>query len=54
MIYRFNHFRLDTETYQLEQDGEAVAIEPLMFELLVFLVERHKRVVSRDELFGEL
>ena len=54
LIYRFNQFRLDTESYELSCDSAPVAIEPLVFELLAFLIEHRERVVGRDELFEEL
>lgn len=54
MIYNFDNCRLDTGNYQLSVDGEPVATEPLVFDLLVYLVEHRDRVVSRDELLDTL
>ena len=34
--------------------GREVAMQPLVFDLLVYLVERRSRVVSKDELLGAL
>ena len=39
VIYRFNQFTLDTEGYRLEADGKEIALEPLVFDLLVYLID---------------
>ena len=54
MIYRFNQCTLDTEQYQLKLSDTVVATEPLVFDLLVYLIEHHDRVVSRVELLENL
>ncbi len=54
MIYRFENCVLDTDRYRLEVDDAPVAVEPLVFDLLVYLVEHRARVVSRDELLENL
>ncbi len=54
MIYGFDNFVLDTEKYQLGFSDEPVAIEPLVFDLLVYLIERRNRVVTRGELLENL
>ncbi len=54
MIYGFDNFVLDTEKYRLAFSDEPVAIEPLAFDLLVFLIERRNRVVTREELLKNL
>ena len=54
MIYRFDDFEIDTGSYRLSKSGEPVAVEPLVFDLLVYLVDHCDRVVSRDELFENL
>ena len=48
MRYRFDRFEIDTEHYALSADGAAVHVEPLVFDLIVFLVERAGQVVSRE------
>ena len=50
MIYRFADCELDTDRRELRRKGAVVALEPQVFELLVFLVERPDRVVSKDEI----
>src|SRR5262245_60517278 len=40
---------LDLERRELIRDGQAVAMGPQVFDLLVFLVENRARVVSKDD-----
>ena len=54
MIYTFNQCALDTERYQLSLLDKPVSIEPLVFDLLVYLVENRDRVVTREELLDNL
>jgi adenylate cyclase len=46
----FGDHMLDVERRELRRRGEPVAVEPQVFDLLVYLLERRDRVVSRDEL----
>jgi pimeloyl-ACP methyl ester carboxylesterase/DNA-binding winged helix-turn-helix (wHTH) protein len=54
VIYRFNQCTLDTERYQLSLRDKPVSVEPLVFDLLVYLVENQDRVVTREELLDKL
>src|SRR5210317_628353 len=54
MIFRFQQFELDTERFLLSHEQTAVAIEPLAFDLLVYLIRHRERVVTRDELLQQL
>ncbi|UCH41348.1 MAG: winged helix-turn-helix domain-containing protein [Gammaproteobacteria bacterium] len=54
LIYRFENCALDTDRYRLDVDGAPVSVEPLVFDLLVYLLEHRARVVSRDELLDNL
>lgn len=49
-LYRFGPFELDTAAYELRRDGSPVAVEPRALDVLVHLVRRRDRVVTRDEL----
>jgi len=49
-MYRFSHFELDDEALTLEKRGKLLRVQPLVLELLVFLVRRRGRVVTKDEL----
>ncbi|MBT8082835.1 MAG: winged helix-turn-helix domain-containing protein [Gammaproteobacteria bacterium] len=54
MIYRFDRFELDMARFELRDDGAALALEPQVFALLAFLVERRDRLVPKDEIFEKL
>jgi pimeloyl-ACP methyl ester carboxylesterase/DNA-binding winged helix-turn-helix (wHTH) protein len=54
VIYSFNHSTLDTEKYQLSLSDKPVSVEPLVFDLLVYLIEHRERVVTREELLDNL
>jgi eukaryotic-like serine/threonine-protein kinase len=48
--YYFGGFTLDLESGFLSRGGEEIALRPKSFEVLAYLVERHGRLVSREEL----
>ncbi|XIA66348.1 winged helix-turn-helix domain-containing tetratricopeptide repeat protein [Bradyrhizobium sp. TZ2] len=50
MKYRFAEFEIDLSQQELRRLGEAVHIEPQVFDLIVHLVRNHDRIVSKDEL----
>jgi TolB-like protein len=50
MNFRFGPYTVDTERLELARDGEVIPLQPQAFSLLVFLVERGERVVSKDEI----
>ncbi len=54
MLYRFGSFEVDVSNFRLSENGKTVAIEPQVFDLLVYLVANSNRVVSRQELFGTI
>lgn len=54
MIYQFDQFTLDTDQYRLKQGDETVTLEPLVFDLLVYLIKHRDRVVTREELLENL
>lgn len=54
MKYHFDQFVIDCNLAQLSLNGEALALEPRVFNLLVLLVENRQRVVSKDELVERL
>lgn len=49
--YEFGEFALDLDRGTLLRDGEIIKLRPQSFEVLRHLVERHGRLVSKDELF---
>src|SRR6188768_2944580 len=48
--YRFAGFEIDLSQQELRRLGEAVHIEPQVFDLIVHLVRNRDRIVSKDEL----
>ena len=50
MVLTFGDHRLDIERRELRRGAELIAIEPKVFDLLVFLVRQRDRVVSKDDL----
>jgi DNA-binding winged helix-turn-helix (wHTH) protein len=51
---RFGGCEIDAAKRSLERHGEPVAVEPRVFDLLIFLIERHDRVVLSEELLASL
>lgn len=49
MIFRFDDFEVDTEKFELRQDGVVRPVEPLVFDLISYLSRNPGRVIGRDE-----
>ena len=54
VLYRFEHFELDTARFELRAHGAAVALEPQVFALLRLLIAHRDRLVSREEIIAEV
>jgi TolB-like protein len=50
--FRFGDQSLDTDRRELRRGVEPVALEPQVFDLLVYLVQNRDRVVSKDDVLG--
>ena len=50
MSYRFGPYELDAERFELREAGTAVAAEPQVLSLLMFLVANRDRLVTRDQI----
>ena len=50
MQFHFSNHVLDVDRRELTCGGESVAVEPQVFDLLVYLVENRDRVVTKDDL----
>lgn len=48
----FETFALDQSRRELRRSGELVAVEPQVFDLLVYLVQNRDRVVSKDDILA--
>jgi TolB-like protein len=54
LIYCFGPFRLDTGQFELRRGGEAVHVEPLVFDLLALFAANPGAVIDRDRLLAEI
>lgn len=51
---RFAEFELDFGHFQLYRGGLTVPLEGLPLQLLMFLIENHRRLVTRDQIADQL
>jgi TolB-like protein/DNA-binding winged helix-turn-helix (wHTH) protein/tetratricopeptide (TPR) repeat protein len=49
-VYRFDDFLADPETWKLTRNGQEIHLEPIVLELLIYLIVHRNRLVTRDEL----
>ncbi len=49
-LLKFLDYELDLAARELRRDGEAVALEPRVFDLLAWLIEQRHRAVDKDEI----
>jgi TolB-like protein len=54
LTFAFGDNVLDAERRELRRGGQPVALEPQVFDLLLFLVRNRGRVVSKDELLENI
>jgi DNA-binding winged helix-turn-helix (wHTH) protein/alpha-beta hydrolase superfamily lysophospholipase len=54
LLYSFEAYVLDTGTRELKRGTELIAVEPQVFDLLVYLIENRDRVVSKDDLIASV
>ncbi len=54
MIFEFNDCELDATRVVLRRGGSEVAVEPQVFDVLQYLVERRGEVVLKEELLDEV
>jgi len=54
MNYRFGPFELQPDKRKLQKDGEAIALRPRAFDLLVALVDRAGHLATKDELLDRV
>jgi len=50
----FADHRLDTDRRELRRGSEPIAVEPQVFDLLVYLMQNRDRVVSKDDLIASV
>lgn len=54
MKYQVTDYVIDTALYRISRAGDAIPVEPKVFDLLVYLIQHRDRVLARDELFQEV
>jgi len=52
--FLFSNHVLDTDTRELRRGALLIAIEPQVFDLLVYLIENRDRVVTKDDLLAAI
>ena len=53
-IYRFEDLELDASVFQVRRNGEVIAVQPQVFDVLLYLLKNRDRVVSKDELLDQV
>ena len=54
MLFLFEDFTLDVDRRELKRGAQQIALEPQVFDLLVYLIKNRDRVVSRDDLIASV
>ena len=54
MSYLFEDFSLDSGRRELRRGAALIPVEPLVFDLLEFLIRSRDRVVSKDDLIASV
>jgi DNA-binding winged helix-turn-helix (wHTH) protein len=52
--FHFSNHVLDGALRELTRGGETIAVEPQVFDLLIYLIENRDRVVSKDDLLESI
>lgn len=50
LLLRFDDLELDVSRYELRRNGRALKLERIPMDVLVFLVDQHERLVTREEI----
>jgi len=49
MIHGFHDFTLDQDCHELHCAGQAVSVEPKVFQVLLYLLQHRDRVVTNSD-----
>jgi TolB-like protein len=52
--FAFAEFVLDSDRRELRRNSELIALEPQVYDLLLYLVQNRDRVVTKDDLIGSV
>ncbi len=50
LLYQFDNFQVDLQSFKVWKDGNHVPLEPKAFEVLVFFINNQGRLVEKNEL----
>lgn len=51
MIFRFDQYVIDAETFEAFRSGKRLPVEPQVLDLLIFLIQKRHRIVTKEEVF---
>jgi TolB-like protein/cytochrome c-type biogenesis protein CcmH/NrfG len=54
VLFRFSDYILDTGRRELRCGGQSIEVEPQVLDLLIYLMQNHDRVVSKDDLIASV
>lgn len=54
VLYQFGTIEIDTVNFCLTNNGDECAVEPQVFDLIVYLIKHRDRVLTRDEIFDDV
>ncbi len=54
MVFRFEDFEFDEETFRFTRSGEPLSLEPKVLRLLAYLLENRSRLVRKQELLDHV
>jgi TolB-like protein/tetratricopeptide (TPR) repeat protein len=52
--WQFDDVVVDGESFAVQKQGETTALTPRAFDVLLYLIEHHDRLVDKQELFGHV
>src|SRR5262245_49212603 len=52
MVFVFDDYSLDSDRRELRRSGKLLALEPQVFDLLLYLIKNRDRVVSNDDVLA--
>ncbi len=53
-VIRFGEYEVDIPLYELRESGQPVAVEPQVFDLIVYLAQNPARTVTKEEIFAKI
>jgi len=54
MYYKVGNIELDTDTHSVLQDGKAIQLTPLEFDLLAYLMKKPNRLCTRTDIIDKV